>query len=79
MTDGILHDRGLEGKAAIVTGSNQNIGAAIAGALAALGCDELQGYGFGRPMAQDDFLRWVQGWSAGHERRRHRPEASEAA
>jgi len=52
---------------------------AAAQALAALGCDELQGYGFGRPMAQDDFLRWVQGWSAGHERRRHRPEASAAA
>ena len=38
--------------------------------LAELGCDELQGFGFGRPMAQDDFLQWVGGWSGEGERRR---------
>ena len=47
---------------------------ATAQELAELGCDELQGYGFGRPMAQDDFLQWVVGWSGDQERRRLRPE-----
>jgi EAL domain-containing protein (putative c-di-GMP-specific phosphodiesterase class I) len=28
-------------------------------ALTALGCDELQGYGFARPMPQEAFLAWV--------------------
>ena len=51
---------------------------AAAQALATLGCDELQGYGFGRPMMQDDFLRWVAGWQSGQERRRAKPETSAA-
>ena len=29
-------------------------------ALTALGCDELQGYGFGRPMAEPQLLEWVR-------------------
>ena len=29
--------------------------------LLALGCDELQGYFFARPMPADDLFRWVQG------------------
>jgi diguanylate cyclase (GGDEF)-like protein/PAS domain S-box-containing protein len=41
-------------------------------ALTALGCDELQGYGFGRPMPPPDFLQWVRGWWGEHERRQSR-------
>ena len=38
-------------------------------ALTALGCDELQGYGFGRPMAEPQFLEWVRQTPGGGDRR----------
>ncbi|MFY7905781.1 MAG: EAL domain-containing protein, partial [Burkholderiaceae bacterium] len=41
-------------------------------ALTALGCDELQGYGFGRPMPEDAFLQWVVQHQAPVERRQPR-------
>jgi diguanylate cyclase (GGDEF)-like protein/PAS domain S-box-containing protein len=41
--------------------------------LTALGCDELQGYCFSRPLAAADFAAWVRGEGEGPERRRPRP------
>jgi diguanylate cyclase (GGDEF)-like protein/PAS domain S-box-containing protein len=38
--------------------------------LTALGCDELQGYCFSRPLAVADFESWVHGQKDGNERRR---------
>jgi EAL domain-containing protein (putative c-di-GMP-specific phosphodiesterase class I) len=38
--------------------------------LTALGCDELQGYCFSRPLAVADFESWVHGHKDGSERRR---------
>jgi diguanylate cyclase (GGDEF)-like protein/PAS domain S-box-containing protein len=38
-------------------------------ALTALGCDELQGYGFGRPMPEPQFLEWAQQTPCGPDRR----------
>jgi diguanylate cyclase (GGDEF)-like protein/PAS domain S-box-containing protein len=38
--------------------------------LTALGCDELQGYCFSRPLAVADFESWVHGHKDGNERRR---------
>jgi EAL domain-containing protein (putative c-di-GMP-specific phosphodiesterase class I) len=40
--------------------------------LTALGCDELQGYCFSRPMAAADFEQWVRNQSGPPERRRAR-------
>jgi EAL domain-containing protein (putative c-di-GMP-specific phosphodiesterase class I) len=40
--------------------------------LTALGCDELQGYCFSRPMAAADFEQWVRNQSGPPERRRSR-------
>jgi EAL domain-containing protein (putative c-di-GMP-specific phosphodiesterase class I) len=40
--------------------------------LAALGCDELQGYCFSRPLAAEAFALWVQSQVAVPERRRAR-------
>lgn len=58
----------------IEIGQSLNIGVVAEGVetmahadiLAAMGCDILQGYAFGRPMAEDDFLRFAQarGWKA---------------
>jgi EAL domain-containing protein (putative c-di-GMP-specific phosphodiesterase class I) len=38
--------------------------------LTALGCDELQGYCFSRPLAVDDFVSWLQQQDTRIERRR---------
>ena len=40
--------------------------------LSALGCDELQGYCFSRPLAAADFERWIVQQSGAPERRRGR-------
>ena len=40
--------------------------------LTALGCDELQGYCFSRPLAVADFEQWVQAQRDANERRRAR-------
>jgi EAL domain-containing protein (putative c-di-GMP-specific phosphodiesterase class I) len=44
----------------------------MAQSLIALGCDELQGYWFSRPLAVPDFVRWIKGQPEGSERRRAR-------
>ena len=44
----------------------------MAQALVALGCDELQGYWFSRPLAVPDFVRWIRGQPEGAERRKAR-------
>ena len=44
----------------------------MAQSLIALGCDELQGYWFSRPLAVPDFVRWIRGQPEGAERRRAR-------
>jgi EAL domain-containing protein (putative c-di-GMP-specific phosphodiesterase class I) len=40
--------------------------------LAALGCDELQGFCFSRPLAVPDFAAWLQNQETPAERRRGR-------
>ena len=40
--------------------------------LTALGCDELQGYSFSRPLAAGDFEQWVRAQKDGSERRKAR-------
>jgi EAL domain-containing protein (putative c-di-GMP-specific phosphodiesterase class I) len=44
----------------------------MAQSLMALGCDELQGYWFSRPLAVPDFVRWIRGQPDSPERRRAR-------
>jgi diguanylate cyclase (GGDEF)-like protein/PAS domain S-box-containing protein len=44
----------------------------MAQSLIALGCDELQGYWFSRPLAADDFAQWIKGQPEGTERRKAR-------
>jgi EAL domain-containing protein (putative c-di-GMP-specific phosphodiesterase class I) len=44
----------------------------MAQSLMALGCDELQGYWFSRPLAVPDFARWIKGQPEGTERRKAR-------
>jgi diguanylate cyclase (GGDEF)-like protein len=50
---GLGHALGLE----VVAEGVEN--AAIASRLAAMGCDEAQGYGYGRPMPVAEFMAWV--------------------
>jgi EAL domain-containing protein (putative c-di-GMP-specific phosphodiesterase class I) len=38
--------------------------------LTALGCDELQGYCFSRPLSAADFVEWVRGHGVPPQRRR---------
>jgi EAL domain-containing protein (putative c-di-GMP-specific phosphodiesterase class I) len=40
--------------------------------LTALGCDELQGYCFSRPLAVDDWVAWLQAQDDRPERRKAR-------
>jgi EAL domain-containing protein (putative c-di-GMP-specific phosphodiesterase class I) len=44
----------------------------MAQSLIALGCDELQGYWFSRPLAVPDFVHWIKGQPEGAERRKAR-------
>jgi len=44
----------------------------MAQSLVALGCDELQGYWFSKPLAADDFIRYIQSSPEPSERRRLR-------